>query len=135
MGLTFTERCQAEITRDVVFLFQRSDWILTGIPWTDDGEYRWHDDGVLLGDDVMVNDRLTWCPRDDAEYLTWAQLEEMNSDEGGACATQRWRTEFVTATREEGEAHGRDRAYNYPDGWRVYGIPSTGLLAKAIQNI
>lgn len=49
-------------------------------------------------------------------------------------ATERWETEGVWLTREEAEAYGKRRSYNYPDGWQVYGICAEGSLAKLLEK-
>ena len=44
-----------------------------------------------------------------------------------------WDTERVFFSREEGEQYGKDNAYNYRKGWRVYCIPCDGVLAKVLN--
>ncbi len=127
---TFSERCKAEGTRDVVFLFQYATSEFIGHPYTEDGEYGHDGEGIILGDTVKGH----WTPRQDAEYLTTEEMMEMETVDGHPCVIKNWKTEFVTLTREEGEKHGKERSYNYPDGWQVYGIPSNGRLADLIKT-
>lgn len=44
-----------------------------------------------------------------------------------------WETEWVFFTREEGEEWGRDHAYNYPRGWRVFCVSALGELADVLR--
>lgn len=127
----YAERCKQEATRDVVFLFQVPDWIGTGFPMAEDGEYCHDGDGIRLGD---TDERGYWEPRDDAPYLTKEQLSEMENADGIPCAIKTWRTLFVTLTREEGEHHGAEYHYRYRDGWRVYGVPANGRMAEMIRE-
>lgn len=122
-----SERCRAEATRDVVFLFQRCRIVVFKIPDDpdDDGEFQHDGEGICLGD---TDERGCWRPRHDSEYLTNRQLVEME------CAYEEWDTEGVWLSREEANAFGERYHYNYRDGWRVYGIPSNGLLAEAIKQ-
>lgn len=118
------KRCEQEATRDVVFLFQRRRWEVIGYPdgYASDGE------GVRPVDD---NGEFT----DEGEYLTNKQLSEMTSgDYDVPCALERWDVEGVWLDRDEAEQYGRDHAYNYPDGWRVYGVPSYGQLASMLRG-
>jgi len=39
----------------------------------------------------------------------------------------------VFLSREEGELYGKNHDYNYPDGWRVYGVPSMGELSDVLK--
>jgi len=36
--------------------------------------------------------------------------------------------------RDEAEKYGREHAYNYPRGWRPYGIPANGQLADMLDD-
>lgn len=67
---------------------------------------------------------------DDWEYLTNQQLLDMGSE----TATRIWNTELVFADRDEAEEYARGRAYNYPDGWRVYCVPCKGNLAATLAT-
>ena len=106
-----------ECTRDPIFLFQRGRWIETGEPagYVHDGE-GWREEGE------------DGEPEEDADYLTNEQLRAMR------CAKQVWETESVYLTREEGEAYGRARAYNYRDGWRVFCVCAEGALAALLRE-
>lgn len=113
---SFRARCEAECTRDVIFLFQVRD-----VTWTDapDG-YEWDSDTMRK---LPSND-------DDEDP------PELNDKEmlARGCAVETYRTESVWLTREEGEAFGRAKDYRYGKGWRVYGVPSEGELAQMIKD-
>ena len=126
---TFRERCKQECTRNVVFLFQTPRWIHTGFPYTTDGEYGHDGEGTILGDTVSGH----WESRENAEYLTNEQLEEMETIDGIPCAIKTWETQFVTLSREEGESHGKEYDYRYRNGWRVYGVHSIGKMVDVIK--
>jgi len=44
-----------------------------------------------------------------------------------------WLTEGVWLDRTEAESFAKDHEYNYPHGWRVYGVPSYGELAALLK--
>lgn len=117
----FKTRCRNECTRNVIFLFQRRVYNRTGYP-----------DDYLQDDDSNVYD-----PEDtEMEHpLTGKQLNELCfGDFDTPCAIEEWHTENVFLSREEGEQWGKSHAYNYPDGWRVYGVCAIGELADLIKN-
>ena len=115
---TFSGRCEAECTRDVVFLFQRRRYVFTGhLP---DGLF--YDDSSVYREEDRQND--------DREPLSIAALHE---EYGSDYVVERWDTESVWLTREEATDFGNRKNYNYPDGWRVYGVPSNGELPKIIR--
>jgi hypothetical protein len=114
----FQERCQNEMTRDVVFLLQRRRWLIIGYPegYESDGE------GIANQDDP------------EEPYLTGKQLSEMiHGDWDMPCAIEQWDTESVWLSREEATTFAESHVYNYSDGWRVYGIPSCGFLPEIIR--
>jgi hypothetical protein len=129
---TFDERCREEGTRDVVFLLQVPDWVYTGFPYSSDGEYFHDGEGVILGD---VDEKNCLHPREDAEYLTDEQMEDMDNIDGVPCAIQKWRTVGVYLTREEAEDFAKRHEYrgDFRKGWNVYGICASEELAKAIR--
>ncbi len=129
--MNHSERCKAECTRDVIFLFQVRRYIATGYPYTDDGEYCHDGDGVILGD---VDDRRQWTPREDEQHLTPQQLLEMTTLDDVPCLIETWETACVFLSREEAEAFGTAKDYNYRDGWQVYGIPANGELAALLAT-
>lgn len=47
---------------------------------------------------------------------------------------ENWNTETVTLTRPEGERYGKRNNHHFPNGWRVYGIPAHGDLARMIKK-
>lgn len=128
---TADERCRAEATKNVVFLFQGRRWIHTGMPYcgTIGKEYGCDGEGVCLG---TVNGGL-WEPDEDADYLTNEQLSRMENIDDVPCAIETWETESVWMTREDAEKYGKSRSHNYRDGWRVYGVPCDGAMWAAIK--
>lgn len=121
---SFRERCEAESTRDVVFLFQWRKLFWSGVfpdGWSPDC------DGHLAPDEDNHDDAyksMLQCFNEDlqaGDYDTPVVFGE-------------WVTEGVYLSREEAEKHGNARHYNYPDGWRAYGIPSNGELAQLIKT-
>lgn len=46
-----------------------------------------------------------------------------------------WETERVFFTREEADAYGNGRAYNYPEGWRSYSVPAMGELRDLVRML
>lgn len=44
-----------------------------------------------------------------------------------------WDTVYVFFTREEAEQYGRDFAYNFRSGWRVYCVTAMGELADVLR--
>jgi hypothetical protein len=111
-----------EATRDPIFLFQRRRWIVTGCPdgWEIDEE----------GDCVR-----TGRSGDDPEVLSLQQLSQHCYGEWDVpCAIPVWETESVYLTREEGEAYGKSRHYNYRDGWRVYCVCAEGRLGEVLKD-
>lgn len=46
-----------------------------------------------------------------------------------------WETDSVFFTREEGERFGRNHAYRWPNGWRVYCVPANGVLAELLRKL
>lgn len=101
------------------------------MPFSEDGEYGHDGDGIILGD---TNERGYWEAREDAEYLTYERLSQMEPEGGGVCAVEWWETERVFLSREEATAYGESQAHNYRHGWRVYGVPSEGELAELIKT-
>lgn len=116
-----------ECTRDPIFLFQRRRWIVTGAPegyeFDCDGEcVKWTDcDGNGMEEPSILS------PKDLAQ----------NTHDGCGwdvpCAIETWETESVWLSREEAEAYGRRRSYNYRDGWRVYCVCAEGQLGQALK--
>lgn len=103
-----------ECTRDPIFLFQVRRWRLLHEP-----------DGFLLddeGDLVHV---------DDPEGTPAPSVDDLLSME---CAFAWWETESVWLTREEAEAYGKARHYNYTSGWRVYCVCAEGRLGELLRE-
>lgn len=111
----------SEITRDPIFLFQRRRWNLVSEPagWT------W-EDGGLCPEDCQHEDDSKDCGLSGFDTLNKRFPEHIISW---------WDTELVFFTREEGEAFGRRKAYNYPDGWRVYCVCAQGDLAALLKTV
>lgn len=113
------ERLRQEATRDPVFLFQsRQIW------WAPVSELSWDSDA-----DVMRYAEHTY----DAGSIVSVEVALAHG-----WAFEWWRTETVFASREDGEEWGKKKAYNYPDGWRVYCVAAEGdmidVLAEATMG-
>lgn len=109
----------AECTRDPIFLLQSR---------------RWHVGPEGLPPDVVwdadATDFRRVSPKDpDDAYLTMSAIAE----EFPSSVREEWRTERVFFTREEGDSYGKARAYNYPEGWRVYCVCAEGQLAELLR--
>lgn len=125
--MNHSERCYAESTRDVIFLLQGRRRIFfrepTGYTRDSDSDYCWRktdDDGKIIESEEIVSD-------DDA------------AEADPECFVTVWDTESVWLDRDEAEAHGEAHSYHYDNprknvGWRVYGMPSYGDLAKLLQS-
>jgi hypothetical protein len=51
------------------------------------------------------------------------------------CSFKYWATTKVFLTREEGNRYGESRPYAWGkkgEGWRIYGVPCDGLMARII---
>lgn len=116
------KRCEAECTHDVIFLFQRKIWTRIGLPdgYDTDGESIWRRDDNT--------------DEDAPESLDWKEVYEMESADGMPYAIYRWETEGVWLDRDEAEAYGRAKHHNYTDGWRVFGMPAYGELARMLRG-
>ena len=127
---SFSERCQRECTRSVIFLFQVRDLRLVGLP----EDFRLSNDG--LGPVMQVNDD-NGQPLDDpiewpidrlhGEKLTFGDYDT-------PCVTESLRTVGVFLSREEADDFGKRTHYRYPHGFRVYGVPAEGELASLIEG-
>lgn len=124
----FSERCYHECTKDVLFIFQwrsillRSDVLPEGYQWTCDY-------------DMIIKPHPTYDPDSEDhwdDYDCPSHLEMLK--EYPEYFMERWNSERIYLTREEGEAYGKSRAYNYPEGWRVYGVPSYGKIVDLIKD-
>lgn len=108
-----------EATRDPIFLFQakRHHWPDVELPdnWQRDEE----------GDIVDTNLK--------DEHDLWARVSIKDLEERGV-AIPYWATELVFFTREEGEAYGYAKSYNYSAGWRVYCVCAQGELARLLRG-
>jgi len=128
---TFAERCYAESTRDVIFLFQRRKWNLHGLP---DG-YHTYDGGVYAGGEDPEGDDYDHPERNVLISLETIYGEGWEfGDWDHPCVTSEWITESVWLSREEATAYGNAKSYNFTDGWRVYGVCANGELAELIKG-
>ncbi len=118
-----------ECTAAPIFLFQRRQWIYTGVP---DGYEYIFDHGVVQLDD---DDKPVRDEHGEYKVMTDDELSEMIHGEFDLpCAIETWETERVFLTRQEAEEYGNSRSYNYRKGWRVYAVPCAGELAKALRD-
>jgi hypothetical protein len=122
--MNHSERCFSESTRDVIFLLQSRRRIFFREPegFEHDGEgwNRVDDNGEIIESDCYVSD----------DEVAAADSE---------CYIDIWDTEGVWLDRAEAEAWGESHAYRFENprknvGWKVYGMPSYGELAKLLQS-
>jgi hypothetical protein len=115
IGPKHLDRCQREATRDVVFLFQRRMLRWTGrVP-----------DGYYIAGEHLV----------ESGSLEISTLRDLHNAHGSEYVHETWHVEGVWLDREEAEAFGKLRSYNYPDGWRVYGVCAEGELAAVLRRV
>lgn len=75
-----------------------------------------------------------------SEDCRLAHIEEATKDDFSEwspcdmCLTT-WYPRGIWLTRAEAEAYGKSREYNYPQGWRVYGLCAEGSLAKLLKLV
>ena len=112
---------ESEITRDPIFLFQRRRWTLVREP----PGWAW-EDGALCPEQCEHED-----DSEDCSLSRYDTLRERFPEDIIAW----WDTELVFFTREEGEAYGRAKEYNYVDGWRVYCVCAQGKLAELLRAV
>jgi hypothetical protein len=134
-----SKRCQQECTRDVIFLFQRKQLNLHGLP-----------DGLDCQESyITIENEEEFADAVVTECLDEAALEKMRGDglplrefaklglEYGdwnhQCVAETWITESVWLDRDEAERYGKAKHYNYVDGWRVYGVCANGELADILN--
>jgi hypothetical protein len=109
-----------EITRDPVYLFQRRRLQLISLP-----------DGYTMEDCETILDG-------NGECVTLKEMFDGGHIAGEfdvPCVIEEWVTELVFFTRDAGERYGEAKAYNYPDGWRVYCVPAHGELAELLKSV
>ncbi len=118
-----------EATAAPIFLFQRRQWIYTGVPL---GYEYIFDHGVVQLDD---DDKPVRDEHGEYKVMTDEELSEMiHGDFDLPCAIETWETERVFLTRQEGEEYGKAHYYNYRKGWRVYAVNCMGELAQALRD-
>lgn len=116
---SFSERCDKEATRDVVFVLRIRRFVFTGnLP----SGFYYSDSSVYREEDRDNEDR---------EPVSIGELYE---DYGSEYVVETWHIERVFLSREEGEAWAKARSYRWPDGWQIYGLPAEGELAELIKN-
>lgn len=102
-----------DITKDPIFLFQCRDVDYSAA--CAHGDLDWDSDTGTLHD------------------LSGTEVSDDRAIADGM-AVERWETITVFLTREEGEAWGRARAYNYTKGWRVFCVHATGDLSAVLAT-
>jgi len=87
---------------------------------------------------VKRSEQSTECTRDPIflfQRKDWVDVEiDEEYGEPKEDSTLAWVTERVFMSRAEGEAYGKEREYDYPDGWRVYCVPCEGQLARLLTK-
>lgn len=134
-----SEIARREATRDPVFLFQSRRVQFTRCPdWLEhDGDcfrvsYPTEEYDDLPQDLPLYDEEGLFI--DYAAFYRF-MLDYSADGDGSPCAIELWETELVFATREEGEAWGRDKSHRYRDGWRVYCVPAAGTLTGALKTL
>lgn len=115
MSLERDAAAYRECTRDPIFLLQVRRYRLLGVP-----------EGHEMDDEGDVWAKSPIGPAE-PDRLT---VDDLLSFEA---AVAWWETESVYLTREEAEAYGQRRAYNYRDGWRVYCVCAEGRLGDLLR--
>lgn len=103
-----------EATRDPIFLFQYRRWVMSPALDLEDFGYKVDDDG-------NVTDEF-------GEEVTNQELAEQE------IFVETWETDRVFGTREESDAYGKRRGYDFPEGWRTFCVCAEGKLAELLVN-
>lgn len=110
-----------ESTRDPIFLFQKRIWHLVGCP----PDHSIDDEGRVMNVHTGV----------EASNEELASMEALSYEIDHPCVIAEWYTELVFLSRDEANAYGRAKHYNYSDGWRVFCVPAHASLAKMLKPI
>ena len=116
---TFQERAYQEATKNPVFLLQRRRVMPTGEP-----------EGYYLESD---GENFTTDNGDVLTFKTCLEQHITDPNTGWNVVREEWLTERVAMTREEGGEYFKAQEYNYPEGWRVFSVPCSDEMAKAIE--
>ncbi len=121
-----------DCTRDPIFLLQRCSYQWTEFPSGID-----HDgESFVVEDEEELEDWIKPFIDDGVVQRTkefYKVALEVENEHGWPLIYKEWSTESVFLTRAEGEDWGNSRSYRFPDGWRVYCVPSEGELAEALN--
>ena len=112
------DRSRQEATRDVIFILQRPEYLLTCEP---EG-WKLVDDGFLESEDG----KKTISPKEAYEL-------KLENEYGGNAVILNWLPDRVFLSREEAESWVAQRIYNYSEGYRIYGLPCEGDLVKVLN--
>lgn len=132
----FSTRCRTEMTRDVVFILQALmlQWLEVPDGYNGDAEDEmtyvipyWLD-ARDPDDPEVLEHRLNIKDVYDRQMRFCTSLGDL------PCVLAEWRVEGVWLSREEAEAYAQSRRYNYPHGYRVYGVCANGLLAELLKG-
>lgn len=125
------KRCEAECTRDPIFLLQSRRLQVQGIPHREDADNFNYDDGLWR---VKSTDGVELAEPESINAEDWLN-DTFPSDIGDVpCVFEQWITESVWLDREEAENFGRAKSHRWPDGWRVYCVCAEGDLAKLLRE-
>lgn len=130
--VSHADRCRAECTRDVIFLFQVRELQLLEVPFSEDEEDFDFTDGIL--DRVKDADGNDLEEPQSVNLEDWLKLEFCTSFGDVPCVQENWRTESVWLDRGEAESWAKAHQYRWKHGWRVYGVPAEGELAKRLRG-
>lgn len=121
MNQEWSERCKTEATKNVVFLLQRINLVVVGVP----SGYEMGEDGnhfVREEDEAVLS-------------IKKAFKHSLETDDGQPAVIKELIAEKVFLTREEAESFAKAREYNYSYGWHVYGIPCEGEMVTKLDAI
>lgn len=142
---TFKERCQAECTRDVIFLLQSRFLNLVDMPYgwefdddyvvllmtEEDAEYSTEEQEKQFKQYKEEHEENPYCSYNTEQpTITIKQLYELNDEH----FVERWDTQSVWLSREEATEFAERTKYRYPQGYRVYGVCAEGKLAELIRE-
>lgn len=126
------KRCEQECTRDVIFLLQIRHLQLLEVPSREDEDHFDFLDGIL--DRTKDEDGNDLDEPQTVNLEDWVEEEFATSFGDVPCVTESWETESVWLDRGEAEEWAKSREYRWKHGWRVYGVPAEGALAKLLQT-
>ena len=116
--MDWNERSQRESTKNVLFLLQRRALVVIDAP----SDYEFDEAGErFVSEDGAELDFKTCFDKG---------LERSG---GGNAIMSEWVSERIFLDRNEAELWASQRYYNYPNGYRVYGLPAEGKIVELLK--